>query len=75
LKSESFIYWLQGYAELAGESGGLSEAQWKCVKAHLALVFRHEIDPSMGDEKHQAELDKIHGQGMSVNPHGVVMRC
>ncbi len=30
------------------------------IKKHLALVFKHEIDPSMGDEEHQKVLNKIH---------------
>jgi hypothetical protein len=74
MKAESFVYWLQGMFELC-EPKALDERQTALIRQHLALVFRHEIDPAMGDEKHQAELDKIHGQGMSVNPHGVVMRC
>jgi hypothetical protein len=26
----------------------------------FALVFKHEIDPSMGDDKHQQILNEIH---------------
>lgn len=34
--------------------------QTELVKRHLALVFKHEIDPSAGPPEHQAELDAIH---------------
>jgi hypothetical protein len=30
------------------------------VRRHLALVFKHEIDPSAGGAAHQAELNAIH---------------
>ena len=39
-----FCFWLQGYFELSGESE-LSAGQAKKVQQHLALVFKHEIDP------------------------------
>jgi hypothetical protein len=58
MTSRDFVYWLQGYAELS-ESAPTTE-QWESIKRHLALVFKHEIDPSMGDEKHQAELNESH---------------
>lgn len=38
----------------------MTPAQTEQVKKHLALVFKHEIDPSYGDKEKQAELDKIH---------------
>lgn len=34
---EQFAYWLQGFAEL--NEAPPSEAQWKSVREHLALVF------------------------------------
>lgn len=34
--------------------------QTEAIRKHLALVFKHEIDPSMGPAGHQAELDAIH---------------
>jgi hypothetical protein len=30
------------------------------VRTHLALCFKHEIDPSFGDAQHQAELNEVH---------------
>ena len=38
----------------------MTAKQVEQVKKHLNLVFKHEIDPSMGDEDHQDELNKIH---------------
>ena len=47
-------------------------------------MFKHEIDPSMGDDKHQNELNLIHNGGnppfiplhMTNNdPDGEKMRC
>ncbi len=88
-----FCFWLQGYLELTGQPDtsshrkpDLTPMQLECVKAHLALVFRHDIDPSMGPPAHQQELDSIHA-GVSPNvpprvtlggppgPHGELMRC
>jgi hypothetical protein len=74
MTSRDFCFWLQGLFELT-DPPHLDARQTALIRQHLALVFRHEIDPAMGDEKHQAELNKIHGQGSSINPHGVVMRC
>lgn len=60
MTSRDLVYWLQGYFEILGESKPLTVEQADCIKRHLAMVFRHEIDPSMGDKKHQEELTKIH---------------
>jgi hypothetical protein len=80
MTSRDFCYWLQGYLEItvAGEpltpAGGtvtLTADQVGCIQKHLALVFTHEIDPSMGGPEHQQVLHKAHN---SLNrPPGV--RC
>jgi len=49
-----------GFFELS-ENKTLDEKQVNMIKSHLALVFKHEIDPSMGDEQHQIALNNIHG--------------
>lgn len=72
MTSRDFCYWLQGYFEIdamvaKGEHRSLSADQIEMVKAHLAMVFKHEIDPSMGDEEHQDELNQIHNPG-GINP-------
>ena len=69
MTSRDFCYWLQGYFEVS-EPKEISEKQTQMIKKHLALVFKHEIDPSMGDEKHQEELNNIHG-----GKEDVVYRC
>lgn len=69
MTSRDFCYWLQGYFEVyyagMGERSSerltgieLSGKQVENIKKHLAMVFRHEIDPSFG--KDQATLTKIH---------------
>ena len=75
MTSRDFCYWLQGYLEIAqagdpGNMPALTFEQMQCVRAHLALVFKHEIDPSFGDAKAQAELNTIHGGGKPT-----VFRC
>jgi hypothetical protein len=61
MTSRDFCYWLQGYFELRnGKGSGWSTEQAAMVEKHLALVFKHEIDPSAGPPEHQKELDAIH---------------
>lgn len=60
MTSRDFCFWLQGYFELSTNHGPLTGEQAATVRNHLALVFKHEIDPSMGDAKHQAALDAVH---------------
>jgi hypothetical protein len=48
MTSRDFCFWLQGYFE-CGVPVRLSERETEMVKRHLALVFKHEIDPSMPD--------------------------
>lgn len=68
MTSRDFCYWLQGFFEInsarltEGERvmATLSPAQTNSIRKHLALVFEHEIDPSMGPENHQAALNAIH---------------
>ncbi len=59
MRSRDFAYWLQGFFEISG-TNTISTDQVDMIKKHLNLVFKHEIDPSMGDENHQKELNKIH---------------
>lgn len=63
MESRSFVYWLQGFYELSGLPLGapLTGEQSDSIRRHLALVFKHEIDPSAGGPEHQSELDAIHG--------------
>lgn len=69
MQSRDFCYWLQGYFEITEDKKtGLSTDQTDMIKRHLALVFKHEIDPSMPDPT--GELQAIH----DGNPP-LVMRC
>ena len=61
MTSRDFCYWLQGAFEL-GLLENPTKEQMQLVKKHLNLVFKHEIDPSMGDEDHQSELNEIHNE-------------
>lgn len=65
MTSRDFCYWLQGYFEVS-EPKTISEKETEMIKKHLALVFKHEIDPSMGNEQHQQELNNIHGGKQNV---------
>ncbi len=73
MTSRDFCYWLQGYLEIvdAGASPDdppgnpadmvISRGQAECIRRHLALVFKHEIDPSHGlSTKYQDMLTKVH---------------
>jgi hypothetical protein len=78
--SREFCYWLQGYFEIKDahrktvtESPGMDGEQVQMIQRHLALVFKHEIDPSYPDA---AELNKIHhgGKGPAFDS-GTLLRC
>lgn len=68
MTSRDFCYWLQGYFEISSIHHSnneqtivtLNSEQVKAIRNHLAMVFKHEIDPSFGDKKHQEELTKAH---------------
>jgi hypothetical protein len=82
MTSREFCYWLQGLFELS-ETKALDAKQTELVRCHLAMVFKHEIDPSYGTPEHQAELGKLHEaveklEKHAASPHArpdVRMRC
>lgn len=77
MTSRDFCYWLQGYFEIAkigDEPLALTAAQYDCIQKHLNLVFHHEIDPSFGPIKQQADLNKIHNDNIFNRPD-VKIRC
>lgn len=59
MTSRDFCFWLQGVLEV-GQPKQLNKTQIDIIQKHLNLVFVHEIDPSMGDEKTQTKLNNIH---------------
>jgi hypothetical protein len=84
VKASEFCYWLQGYFEIAAkgeevEPGWLHPPQTEVIKAHLAMVFKHELDQQHGTPEHQAELQSIHDttkpQIGGIGPSGEVYRC
>lgn len=73
MTSRDFAFWLQGFFEITGaDSLTMNAEQVAMVKKHLALVFIHEIDPSMGGKDHQEKLNDIHGNKPGQN---FQMRC
>lgn len=72
MTSRDFCYWLQGYFEVS-EASELKPRQVEQIKKHLSLVFKHEIDPSMGDQQHQDALNHLHNN--PDNPGNFVVRC
>ncbi len=81
MKSVEFCYWLQGMFEL-GNPQALNAEQTDMVKRHLAMVFKHEIDPSYPKQQ-QAVLDALHGASSKADPpricgtgpDGTLYRC
>jgi hypothetical protein len=61
MTSRDFVYWLQGFFEISNPET-ITPEQIETIKKHLALVFVHEIDPSMGPDEHQEKLDKVHNE-------------
>jgi hypothetical protein len=66
MTSRDFCFWLQGHLEMSpGQS--MDSAQVEMMRKHLALVFVHEIDPSMKTPEpkteHETKLDSAHGGG------------
>lgn len=79
MTSRDFCFWLQGYIELADpDDGGLTSNQLRCVSRHLALVFKHEIDPSVdgSNTTTKAEYDKLHhAVSQPIDSDSRRMRC
>jgi len=73
MKSRDFCYWLQGVFEVANPQE-LSVQQTTLIKKHLAMVFAHEIDPSMGDEAEQTRLNNLHKPSW-IDDKNTLMRC
>lgn len=75
MTSRDFAYWLQGFLEVS-DPKQVTEDQLKVIKNHLNMVFKHEIDPTFGDNKHQQELSNLHnGGGFTRNEGDILLRC
>lgn len=73
MTSRDYCFWLQGWFELNNPTT-INAAQTELMKQHLNLVFKHEIDPSMGNQAHQDVLNEIHNQNIWPSNDGL-MRC
>ncbi len=62
---ENFVYWLQGYVEIAGQVPSIP--QWEIIKDHLAHVF-NKVTP---DRQPRVQFD-INSHGIFDAAHGVV---
>lgn len=78
MTSRDFAFWLQGFFEVANPIS-IGSKETEMIKRHLNLVFKHEIDPAMGDEKHQQVLNEIHTpskwSSTFSNPDKEILRC
>jgi hypothetical protein len=59
MNSRDFAFWLQGFFELA-DPHTMGSTETEMIKRHLALVFVHDTDPSMGPKEQQDKLNAIH---------------
>lgn len=81
MTSRDFCYWLQGFIEVTqaaapGTPLALTAAQLECMQRHLAMVFKHEIDPGMGDAEAQKQLNELHTAVDKLKrPKPGLMRC
>ena len=74
MTSRDFVYWLQGYFELSGTKEiGLEKVS--IIRNHLNMVFKHEIDPNMGDSMQQNILDQLHQNQSKADGTGLTYRC
>ncbi len=73
MRSDQFVYWLQGFFELNRKDEALTPEQIQIIKNHLKLVFLHEIDPSYSDNKIVQQIfQNIHdGKAPLHGIHGV----
>lgn len=45
MNAQEFAYWLNGFVEMGGNEKPPTEAQWKMICEHLALVFNKVTPP------------------------------
>jgi hypothetical protein len=60
-----FCRWLKSMLD-GRKTGALTAEETARIRETLSNVFRHEIDPQMGDAEHQALLSKIHAGPRSI---------
>ena len=74
MRSRDFCYWLQGYFEISSAEGKpvMTEARLQLIRSHLAMVFKHEIDPTLGSVASVEELMKV---GHPLSDSQVKLNC
>ncbi len=70
MTSRDFAYWMQGWIEI-GDPQSITPEQFAMVKAHLNMVFIHEIDPSFPKEQQKA----LHDAHAAPRRGGFVAMC
>ena len=78
MTAENFVYWLQGFFEIAESNHPaltLSNAQVEIIKRHLNLVFIHDIDPKAGGPEVQEKLNKAHNPPSVLPKRPPGVRC
>jgi hypothetical protein len=58
LTPRDFVYWLQGFFEIAGQDATMTPDQLAMVRRHLDTVFEHEA--AQNDPVAQRTLDEAH---------------
>lgn len=54
MNDQQFAYWLQGFAELTGDTPPTA-AQWKSIREHLNTVFT-KVTPNVGSPRIPVDL-------------------
>jgi phosphoenolpyruvate carboxylase len=67
MTSRDFCYWLQGIFEVI-QPETLNSRQIAQIRAHLNMVFIHEIDPSFPEEQ-QEKLNVAHNEPEKLKPN------
>lgn len=72
MNATDFCYWLQGFFELASQSGSrepitLSRKQVEVIRRHLNLVFIHDIDHKAGPPEYLSTLQEVHDGNLPLS--------
>ena len=72
MRTSEFCYWLQGFFELS-DTEEITKDQLQIIKAHLNLVFVHDLDPKQVADK----LQQIHDSEITPpsTTQDVLYRC
>jgi hypothetical protein len=69
-----FAYWLQGFSEIHGNPP--TDAQWKVIQDHLALVFSKVTPrPSLDGGQRNMSMQQLLSQCQQSNGQPLVATC